>query len=260
MKLARPAVRAVAFAAVLAGALAMASCTTTSPVVSSASLIDLDKEWTTLYTGKLDAETTAAGSGASFNARLADLSTRAEAQGDALSASNAATAVGFYRIAATSAWKAGAPRDTQVLPIRDKGAAACARLPQGDASQPRDCAFIKVAPFLAALDARAVEIQALRDAGTTLPANRWEAVETVTRDVAGLMKNVLETRAAAGDPSASFDSYLKFNLTREFCMLQGLVGRFAASDPPEDRKRRVIEAAREAQGALQNATVSTTCN
>ena len=160
----------------------------------------------------------------------------------------------------TSAWKSGAVREVQVLPIRDRGVRACEALPNRDASQPRDCALIRIAPLLATLGVKTREVQALRDAGETIPADKLDAAQAVTSDVAALIEEVLNMRAAATSLPESFDDYLKLSLNREFCMLQGLTGRFAASGPTEAQKARVIEAVRGAQTNLRNAAISTTCN
>jgi hypothetical protein len=249
--------------AVLVCALLASGCSST-PVTAPVTLIELDKEWASTYASKLEADRAspaANGNGASpFDSKLADLSVRAEKQGDALLATDPATAAGFYRIAATSAWKSGAVREAQVLPIRDKGVRACEALPNRDASQPRDCALIRIAPLLATLDVKTREVQALRDAGETIPADKLHATQIVTSDVAALIKEVLNMRATVTSLPESFDDYLKLSLNREFCMLQGLTGRFAASAPTEAQKARVIEAVRGAQTSLRNAAISTTCN
>ncbi|CAM9728075.1 unnamed protein product, partial [Phaeothamnion confervicola] len=141
--------------------LAVTACT---PAVN---LIQLDNEWARTYSARLEAERAnpdfllSMTSSASFDAQLADLSTRAEKKGDATSVKDPATAVGFYRVAAAAAWKSDTARESQVLPISDKGIRACESLPNRDESQPRDCAFIRLVPKLASLDIKMREIDSL---------------------------------------------------------------------------------------------------
>ena len=254
------AAHAALLAAVLVGAVTLSACGTAQSVSDSASILSFEDEWTALYKQTVDVSRNGAGDIAAVRSGLKSLSERAEAQGDTASrGSDFAKAVSFYRIAATSAWQAGPPRDTAVLSVQEKGSAACAKLPQGDASQPRDCAFIRMAPALAALDAKARKMEALRDAGPTIPANRMSEAEGVVSDVGDLTKSILEARTMAGAQSTSFDDYVKLNLNREFCSLQGFVGRFSGSAPPADQKQRVLEVARAVQTNLRNASISTAC-
>jgi hypothetical protein len=240
--------------------LCVAACGTTASLRTSGGLIELDNEWMRLYGARLEAERASAGSGVDFNGRLAQLSSRAESNGDATVAGDPASAVSFYRIAATAAWSAGAPRNTQVLPIRDKGAAACARLPNAAASQPRDCALIDMAPLLALLEERSADVGRLRDAGHTLSGERLNAAENVAGQMAQILQRLLDTRAAASAQTESFDGFVALTLTRGFCTVQSLVGRIANSMPPPELLERARSAARQAQDALRNATISTTCN
>jgi len=230
-------------------------CETTTGVAGSASIIDLDKELVELYREKLDATDAQPAA----NSRLADLAARAGRQGDA-SAGNPPSAVRFYRIAATPAWAAGPPHNTQGPDLSEKGSAACGRLPNGDASQPRDCAVLKMAPNLALLDATALDVRKLRDAGQTIPPASFDHAVRLSEDVSLQVRKILEARSAAGAQAESFEQYLQSNLNAEFCMLQGLVGRFAASSPPEPLMERMRTAARDAQGSLRAAGVPTACN
>jgi hypothetical protein len=255
------AAHATLLAAVLVGAVALSACGTARSVSDSASILSFENEWTALYQQTVEVSRGGAGDIVAVRSGLKSLSERAEAQGDNASrSSDFAKAVSFYRIAATSAWQAGPPRNTAVLTVQEKGSAACAKLPQGEASQPRDCAFIRMAPSLAALDAKARKMEELRDAGPIIPANRLNEAEGVVSDVGDLTKSILDARTMAGAQSTSFDDYVKLNLNREFCTLQGFVGRISGSAPPADQKQRVIDAARAVQANLQRAAISTACS
>jgi hypothetical protein len=242
--------QAVRVSLLACGASLLFACETPA-VLDSAALIDLDKEWVTLY------QSSATGTVAKD--RLAQLSVRAEQRGDTASATDPATAAGFYRIAATSGWTAGPPRNSQVLVLRDKGDVVCTRIAADPGAQPRDCAFIRVAPGLATLDEQAAEVKALRDAGAlgTAEINKAErVVQTLTQSI----QRVLQDRPAPASQSKSFDEYLELNLNRSFCMLPGLVGRVSSNSPPADQMERIVASAKAAQAALQAASISTACN
>ena len=102
-----------------------------------------------------------------------------------------AMTVSFYRVAAVASVEAG-PLGSSTLPqAADEGAAACDRLPQKDASAPRDCSLIRLALPLGVgreLAAQTQEFIAKRDrngsgAGTagrgTLPASDSRAVRNL---------------------------------------------------------------------------------
>jgi len=241
-------------------ALALSAC------ASAVSLIQLDNEWARTYTARLETERAnpdflvSMTSSASFDAQLADLSARAEREGDAALAKDPPMAVGFYRVAAAAAWKSGTARETQVLPISDKGIRACESLPKKDASQPRDCAFIRLVPELASLDVKMREINGLRTAGPQIPADKFSRTVAVTGEVTSLMGQVLSVSAAAVSPPKSFSDYVAINLNAEFCNLQGLTGRFASSNPPPEQKAQMSDLVNAAEQKLQAAGVSTTCN
>ncbi|MET0657417.1 MAG: hypothetical protein ABW110_04575 [Steroidobacteraceae bacterium] len=249
----RDAIRALL---VVCGASLLLACNPTV-VRNSVSLIDLDKEWVGLYEQRLKAERENPGTAAAINSRLADLSERAEQHGDA-SESDPATAAGFYRIAATSAWAAGPPRNTRVLPIRDKGTAVCTKLAADPMSQPRDCAFIRIAPELATLDAQAAAVKTLRDA-VTLSAPEFAKAEQVASTMTQVIQRIVQERPTPGAQSTSFDEYIQLNLNRGFCMLPGLVGHVASHSPPPDQMQRIVASAQSAQSALQGANISTAC-
>ena len=144
---------------------------------TSVALIDLDKEWNSLYQQRL--------AGQSVTDQLVKVSTTAEQRGDATSATDPATAAGFYRIAATTAWTAGPPRNQQLLTLRDKGEGVCAKVNPDPAQQPRDCSFIRIAPELAILDQQAAATKALVSAGATLDgANLTKAKSVADTTVA----------------------------------------------------------------------------
>lgn len=105
--------------------------------------------------------------------------------------SDQAMTVSFYRIAAVGSVEAG-PLGSSTLPqAADEGAAACDRLPQKDASAPRDCSLIRLALPLGVgreLAAQTQELIAKRDrngigAGAagrgTLPASDSGAVRNL---------------------------------------------------------------------------------
>ena len=157
--------------AVLPLALTLAGCSTTG-VKEPAGILALDRQLTELLAKKGTAAP-AAESPQGVDAQLGALADTALARADA--STEPPAAVSFYRIAATAAWGAGPPHNTRLLPISDKGAAACARLPNADASQPRDCALLRLAPTLSTLDDRSDAVRRLRDAGPTIPANQLPA-------------------------------------------------------------------------------------
>jgi len=229
-------------------------------------LIQLDNEWARTYAARLEAERAnpdfllSLTDSASFDAQLADLSARAEKQGDAALAKDPATAAGLYRVAVAAAWKSGTVRETQVVPISDKGIRACESLPNKDASQPRDCAFIRLVPQLAALDVKGREVRALMVLAPPVPPEKLAAELDVAGKISGLMAEVLALLAAAPSPSASFSGYVKLNLAAEFCTLQGLSGRFFSSGPSTEQQERMRTFVRGAESKLQDAGISTTCN
>jgi hypothetical protein len=245
--------RTTLLAAALVGAVLSTSCGTVQSVGDSADILSFEKEWTGLYQ-QLPTDP------ASVRPKLTSLSERAEAQGDAAASRNdLAKAVSFYRIAATSAWQAGPPRDTAVLTLQQKGSAACAKLPQRDASQPRDCALIKMTPSLATLDAKARKVEELRDAEPTILAGRLNEAESVVRDVTSLTQVLLDARSLAGALSDSFDDYMKLNFTREYCIVEGFTGHFGWSNPPADQHQRVNDMGIAMRHSLESARVSTSC-
>src|SRR5262245_35244211 len=97
--------------------LSIAGCETTAGVAGSMSIKDLDDKLVALSQEKLAA---AGGSQSETNKKLGALATAAAKQGDAATA-NAASAVSFYRIAATAAWVAGPPDNTNVPDLSEKG-------------------------------------------------------------------------------------------------------------------------------------------
>jgi len=233
---------------VLMGAFLLLGCET-SPVGNSVALIDLDKEWVSLYQQRLD--------GQPVTDQFVQLSTRAEQRGDATKDSDPATAAGFYRIAATTAWTAGPPRNQQLLTLRDKGDGVCAKVTTDPAQQPRDCAFIRVAPELATLGQQAAATRALRDSGATLDGANLVKARSVADTTSKSIRRVLEGRPPPASQSKSFDDYIVQNLNSAFCNLQGLVG--LPSTATDEELQPLIASAKAAQDALRGASISTQC-
>lgn len=241
----------------LLAALTLNGCSTTG-VKDPASILSLDQQLEALLERK-SAPTNPAGEDRRIvDEKLGALADAARARADA--AAEAPAAVSLYRIAATAAWGAGPPHNTRLLPISDKGGAACARLPNGDASQPRDCALLRLAPTLATLDEQSEIVRRLRDAGPTIPSGQMTSALDAVGGVARNIKALLEKRSVSGALPESFDDYLEANLNGRFCMLQGLVGRIDASGASADQMERVKASAREAQASLRDSSVPTACN
>jgi hypothetical protein len=113
-------------------------------------------------TGQADPEgkLTLADTTRSFQIALADVAREAVREGAA--ESDPRTAIGFYLVAALSAWQAG-PEGWEVLPdIVDEGARKCAQLAGSPTRPPRDCAQIVVVPALAVNDQLVAAILELR--------------------------------------------------------------------------------------------------
>jgi hypothetical protein len=234
---------------VLAGAFLLLGCET-SPLGTSVTLIDLDKEWVNLYQQRLAGQLVAD--------QFVQLSTRAEQRGDATKDRDPATAAGFYRIAATTAWTAGPPRNEQLIVLRDKGNGVCARVNLDTAQQPRDCAFIRLAPELATLDQQAVATHALVSSGATLDGANLAKAKSVADTTSKSIRRVLEGRPPPSSQSKSFDDYVVKNLNTAFCNVQGLVG--LPSSAADDELQPLIASAKAAQDALQAASISTQCS
>lgn len=233
---------------VLAGACLLLGCET-SPVGNSVALIDLDKQWAGLYQQRL--------AGQPVTDKFVELSKLAEQRGDATKDTDAATAAGFYRIAATTAWTAGPPRNQQLITLRDKGDGVCAKVAPDPAQQPRDCAFIRVAPDLATLDQQAVATKALLDAGATLDGANLAKATSVADTTSKSIRRVLAGRPPPDSQSKSFDEYIARNLSTAFCNMQGLVG--LPSSATDAQLQPLIASAKAAQDALRGASISTQC-
>jgi hypothetical protein len=253
-------------AGLVSSALLFGACQT--PVA----LIQLDNEWATTYTAKQRAEQDANRDvllATDFDVRLADLSRRAESQGDAVRSSDAAMAAAFYRIAASAAWQSGAHREADLLSIADKGVAACEALPNQDASQPRDCMFIRLMPHLALFDAKSRQIAALVSDGDEprFPQEAFATVVRLARDVAGTAteRGLLGELAAVLDGAAaaaldeSFRAYIRENMNREHCAVLAWSGTLALSGAPQSDRDAVAASSRSAQTKLTDARVSTNC-
>jgi len=234
---------------VLSGALLLLGCET-SPVGNAVSLMELDKQWVSLYQQRLG--------GQSVTDQFVKVSTTAEQRGDATSATEPATAAGFYRIAATTAWTAGPPRNQQLITLRDKGEGVCAKVNPDPGQQPRDCSFIRVAPDLAILDQQAAATKALVSAGATLEGANLTKAKSVADTTSKSIQRVIANRPPPDSQSKSFDDYLAQNLNIAFCNVQGLVG--LPNSGGAEALQPLIASARTAQAALQGASISTQCN
>jgi hypothetical protein len=222
----------------------------TTPVGNSAALVDLDKEWVSLYQQRL--------AGQPVTDQFVQLSSRAEQRGDANQDSDPATAAGFYRIAATTAWTAGPPRNQRLITLRDKGDGVCAKVASDPGQQPRDCAFIRVAPDLATLDQQAAATKSLVSAGATLDGANLVKAKSVADTTSKSIRRVLEGRPPPASQSKSFDDYIARNLNTAFCNLQGLVG--LPSTATDEELQPLIASAKAAQDALRSASISTQCS
>jgi hypothetical protein len=234
---------------VLSGALLLLGCET-SPVGNSVALIDLDKQWVSLYQQRLAGQPVAD--------QFVEVSKRAEQRGDETSATDPATAAGFYRIAATTAWTAGPPRNQQLVTLRDKGEGVCSKVTPDPAQQPRDCAFIRIAPELAILDQQAAATKALVSAGATLDGANLTKAKSVADTTSKSIRRVIAGRPQPASQSKSFDDYLARNLNTAFCNVQGLVG--LPSSATDAELQPLIASAKAAQDALHGASISTQCS
>jgi hypothetical protein len=237
-------------------------------------LIQLDNEWAQTYAAKLEVERqnpdaflAVMTSSAQIEAKLADLSARAEKAGDAARAGDPATAVGLYRVAAAAAWKSGPARESQVPTIGDKGVDACAHLPKQDASQPRDCAFIRLVPQLALYDVKARELFALQ--GATIPADKLAGTLDLVASISGppagetaspgIMDRMLEVFGSTAPLPQSLRAYVAVNLTTEYCALTGMLGHFGFSNPSPDQMQRMRVLVGAATEKMKAAGVPTAC-
>src|SRR5688572_5235643 len=223
----------------------------TASTLDSAALIDLDKQWVALYQKRLEA---AQGntSAAAINDELARLSKDAEERGDASSA-DPATAAAFYRIAATSAWTSGRLRNEALVALRDKGNAVCEKLAADPSAQPRDCAFIRLAPDLASLDQSAAEAKGIATLDGANLTRATKVVDTMTTSI----ERVLRDRPAPGAQSKSFDDYIAVNLNAAWCTIQGLVGR--PSSASSATLESLVAKGKTARDALRAQSISTQC-
>jgi hypothetical protein len=240
--------------------------------VEPVTLIQLDNELTRTYAAKIEMERADAETaimltgGSSLELQFADLSRRAESHGDAARAKDPATAVGFYRVAAASGWKAGRLREDVLLSIRDKGVDACEALPNRDASQPRDCTFIRLVPQLALFDVKAREIQSLAVATSLSDAQRARIVElarqiTGDQGTVGLIGDLaaMQQNSASLPLPESFGDYIGVNINREFCAAIGMNGVLARNAAPQAQLDTMTNLIQGAETKLHNVGVSTTC-
>jgi hypothetical protein len=233
---------------VLLGASLLLGCETAT-VGNSVALIDLDKEWVSLYQQRV--------AGQAVPDQFAVLSKRAEQHGDATKDTDPATAAGFYRIAATTAWTAGPPRNQQLVTLRDKGDGVCAKVAPDPARQPRDCAFIRISPELATLDQQAAATKALRNSGATLDGENLVKAKSLADTTSKSIRRVIDGRPPADSQSKTFDDYLARNLNTAFCNVQGLVG--LPSRATDAELQPLLDSKDAAEAALRGASISTQC-
>lgn len=233
------------------------------------SLLRLDNEWAQTYRAKMQSikdETDYLAMMSNYDAQLADLSARAADAGDKVMDDDAPTAVGFYRIAALSAWKSGELAEDTVPAIAVKGDQACARLPRGIASQPRDCSLFAFVVSFARYDRKRREVATMfRDlSGPAMHLPREEALRAVVlhQDLAALFNTIGERREALSQlalPQA-FHDYVAENWKRVFCATEKprlvVVNTFGQSSA---QARAVVEQSKTMQQALQAAHVRVNC-
>ena len=225
----------------------------TASTLDSATLIQLDQKWIALYQKRLEA-VQGNTSAAMIDADLEQLSEDAEKRGNEASAANdPATAAGFYRIAATSAWTSGRLRNDALLALRDKGNEVCAKVAADPSAQPRDCAFIRLAPDLAALDQSAAEAKSIATLDGANLARATNVVDAMTKSI----ERVLRDRPTPGVQSKSFDDYIAVNLNAAWCTIQGLVGR--PSNSSAAALESLVAKGRTARDALRAQSISTQC-
>jgi hypothetical protein len=226
---------------------ALAGCPST-PVRNGLDLIELDKQLDEL----LKKEPSAA-----VSDQLATLSKQASAQADA--STDPTAAVSFYRISATAAWGAGPPHDTRLLPLSDKGTAACAHLHNGDASQPRDCAIFRMAPTLAILDGQYAQIGDRIRSGGLIPSNEIVPAVQSAVDHFHNTRDALGQRRSAAALSESFEAFLKHRFNAYFCAGQWLQGKLDQSGTSPQQNALIKAASLEAEHEMTAASVNVTC-
>ena len=202
---------------------ALAACTPTT-------LIKLDNEWAQTYRAKIDSQSAPdyLATISNYDDQLADLSTRAAAAGDKAFGKDASMAIGFYRVAALSAWKSGDRHENEVPTISEKGRAACEKLPQHAASQPRDCAVLMIVDYLALYDRVAREITAMKSraqltANRQIPADQWDASKKLLGSGASALAGVVKAKqeTAALPLPAEYFGYVARNVKDMYCSLEG---------------------------------------
>ena len=246
--------RRCALAVVCTAASLLCACTTVS-------LLQLDNEWTRTHQAQLQAESTPSSPeylATDFETQLAGISDRAAAAGDKVATADAATAIGFYRVAALAAWKSGKQRENRVLVFSEKGRLACKSLPQGPASQPRDCALLEITPHLAAYDRDVRGMQAIKTAADstatkTIPAEKLVETEDVIKSASAATLRIAAARKTlAGLPlPETFFSYLNATVERMYCTTSGFIGRALAGE----RERFIDDATQLLEGMKNEGPV-----
>lgn len=226
---------------------ALTGCPST-PVRNALDTLELDKQLNEL----LKKEPTPA-----VSEQLATLMKQASAAGDA--STDPAAAVSFFRISATAAWGAGPPHDTRLLPLSDKGSAACSRLQNGDASQPRDCAIFRMAPTLAVLDKQYAATARMIASGSRIPADGIAAAVQAAVDNFHDIHDALDARRSAGALADSFDGFLKQRFNAYFCAGQWLQGQLDASGSSPQQNALIKAASLEAERDMTASAVNVTC-
>lgn len=202
-----------------------------------------------------------------IEARLGANALRARDEAQA-SAGDPLTAVSFYRIAAVSAWQAGPAGESDLTPIYDAGVAACEKLPQQDASAPRDCTLIRLSlPYavhdkarrqLDAIDAR---VEAL-PAGGSLPATEEPTIERLFGDLERQLEKVNGLRARAKTLSAPPELVESIDVRRKdmFCSvtlafrdLRAVQGNTLTTLKPMTQRKEVLRL------RLKNDGLDTSC-
>jgi hypothetical protein len=226
------------------------------------------------YDAKLEKETTeraeakkAGQDPAPIEARLVANARAARDEAQA-SAADPLTAVSFYRIAVVSAWQAGPAGESELTAIYDAGVATCERLPQQDASAPRDCTLIRLSlPYavhdrarrqLDPIDAR---VEALPP-GSALPATEGPAIQRLFGDLERQLVKVSDLRARAKTLAAPPELIASIDARRQqmFCSvtlafrdLRAVQGNTLTTLKPVTQRKEVLRL------SLKNDGLDTSC-
>ena len=242
--------------------LTLAGCTANS-------LLLLDNEWAQTYRAKIQSvkdEDDYIATMSNYDMQLADLSARAAVACDKAMDHDAPTAVGFYRIAVLSAWKSGEIAEETVPAIAAKGAQACAGLPKGIASQPRDCSLFDIVVSFARYDRKQREAATLlrnfSGLDSRLPRDEAERAIVLHHELTDIFMAIGERREAMSQWALpqTFRSYVAENWKRVFCATEKLllvVGNTYGQSSAQTRS--VVEESKIMQLALQTAHIPVNC-